>query len=128
MLRDVIPDSIAYPLRSDSKYLGTHPTANREFMDGKPFIETFVPDCSIGRSHDEVAVQLLSSSPPIRPPASVQWQQAISAALIGNRVGLGAGTSPRPEDYELMASCFQARRDLVDECIEIVRGLPPAIT
>src|SRR5439155_8083406 len=34
-----IPDSIAYPFESDSKYPYT-PDGNREFLDGKPFIET----------------------------------------------------------------------------------------
>jgi hypothetical protein len=32
-----IPDSIAYPFESDSRYPYT-PDGNREFLDGKPFI------------------------------------------------------------------------------------------
>ena len=36
-----IPDSIAYPFESDSKYPYT-PDGNREFLDCKSFIETFV--------------------------------------------------------------------------------------
>ncbi|UCF47076.1 MAG: hypothetical protein JSU89_07810, partial [Myxococcales bacterium] len=36
----VIPDSIAYPEHSDSKYPYT-PDGNREFLDGAPFIEPF---------------------------------------------------------------------------------------
>lgn len=42
-----IPDSIAYPFESDSKYPYT-PDGNREFMDGKPFIETFVLTAALG--------------------------------------------------------------------------------
>ena len=34
-----IPDSVAYPFESDSTYPYT-PDGNREFLDGKPFIET----------------------------------------------------------------------------------------
>ena len=44
-------------------------------------------------------------------------------SLIGNRVGLGVGTSPWPEDYELMGVPFARRGKRMDECIEIIRGL-----
>ena len=37
----VIPDSIAYPEHSYSKYPYT-PDGNREFLDGAPFIDPFV--------------------------------------------------------------------------------------
>src|ERR1700716_2183892 len=36
-----IPDSVAYPYESDSKYPYT-PEGSREFLDGKAFIEAFV--------------------------------------------------------------------------------------
>ena len=36
-----LADSIAYPFESDSKYPYT-PDGNREFLDGKPFVEAFV--------------------------------------------------------------------------------------
>ncbi len=45
------------------------------------------------------------------------------AALIGNRLGLGVGTSPWPEDYELMGVPFAKRGKRMDECIDIIRGL-----
>jgi alkanesulfonate monooxygenase SsuD/methylene tetrahydromethanopterin reductase-like flavin-dependent oxidoreductase (luciferase family) len=45
------------------------------------------------------------------------------AALIGNRVGFGVGTSPWPEDYELLGVPFAKRGRRMDECIEIIQGL-----
>ena len=42
-----IPDSVAYPFESDAKYPYT-PDGNREFLDGKPFIESFVIAAAIG--------------------------------------------------------------------------------
>ncbi|EUA01063.1 luciferase-like monooxygenase family protein [Mycobacterium kansasii 824] len=60
---------------------------------------------------------------PVRPPALVAKQAGSLAALIGNRVGLGVGTSPWPEDYELMGVPFAKRGKRIDECIEIVKGL-----
>ena len=35
-----VPDSICYPRESDTKYPYT-PDGNREFLEGKPFIEPF---------------------------------------------------------------------------------------
>jgi alkanesulfonate monooxygenase SsuD/methylene tetrahydromethanopterin reductase-like flavin-dependent oxidoreductase (luciferase family) len=43
--------------------------------------------------------------------------------MIGVRLSLGVGTSPWPEDYELMGVPFARRGKRMDECIEIIRGL-----
>ncbi|CKM92932.1 oxidoreductase [Mycobacterium tuberculosis] len=117
-----IPDSIAYPFESDSKYPYT-PDGNREFMDGKPFIETFVLTAALGAVTTRLRFNFFVLKLPIRPPALVAKQAGSLAALIGNRVGLGVGTSPWPEDYELMGVPFAKRGKRIDECIEIVRGL-----
>lgn len=61
-----IPDSIAYPFESDSKYPYT-PDGNREFMDGKPFIETFVLTAALGAVTTRL-VQLLRPQA-AHPPA-----------------------------------------------------------
>jgi hypothetical protein len=45
------------------------------------------------------------------------------AALTNNRVGFGVGTSPWPEDYELLGVPFAKRGKRMDECIEIIQGL-----
>jgi alkanesulfonate monooxygenase SsuD/methylene tetrahydromethanopterin reductase-like flavin-dependent oxidoreductase (luciferase family) len=60
---------------------------------------------------------------PIRPPALVAKQAGSLVSLIGNRVGLGVGTSPWPEDYEIMGVPFAKRGKRMDECIDIIRGL-----
>ncbi len=60
---------------------------------------------------------------PIRPPALVAKQAGSLAALFDNRLGLGVGTSPWPEDYELMGVPFARRGKRMDECIEIIKGL-----
>ncbi len=60
---------------------------------------------------------------PIRPPALVAKQAGSLAALFDNRLGLGVGTSPWPEDYELMNVPFARRGKRMDECIEIIQGL-----
>ena len=60
---------------------------------------------------------------PIRPPALVAKQAGSLAALFGNRLGLGVGTSPWPEDYEIMGVPFAKRGKRMDECIDVIRGL-----
>jgi alkanesulfonate monooxygenase SsuD/methylene tetrahydromethanopterin reductase-like flavin-dependent oxidoreductase (luciferase family) len=53
----------------------------------------------------------------------VAKQAASVAALTGNRLALGVGISPWPEDFEIMGVPFERRGKRMDECMEIVRGL-----
>ncbi|MEB3904790.1 LLM class flavin-dependent oxidoreductase [Mycobacterium ulcerans] len=117
-----IADSLAYPYESDSKYPYT-PDGNREFLDGKEIIETFVLTAALGAVTKTLRFNFFVLKLPVRPPALVAKQAGSLAALIGNRVGLGVGTSPWPEDYELMGVPFAKRGKRIDECIEIVKGL-----
>src|SRR6201988_4912824 len=117
-----IPDSVAYPFESDSKYPYT-PDGNREFLDGKSFIEAFVMAGALCAVTTTLKFNFFVLKLPIRPPALVAKQAGSLAALIGNRVGLGVGTSPWPEDYELMGVPFAKRGKRIDEGIEIIRGL-----
>ncbi|OHU99418.1 TIGR03619 family F420-dependent LLM class oxidoreductase [Mycobacterium talmoniae] len=117
-----IPDSLAYPFESDSKYPYT-PDGNREFLDGKAFIETFVLTAALGAVTSTLRFTPFVLKLPIRPPALVAKQAGSLAALIGNRLALGVGTSPWPEDYELLGVPFARRGKRMDECIEIIQGL-----
>jgi alkanesulfonate monooxygenase SsuD/methylene tetrahydromethanopterin reductase-like flavin-dependent oxidoreductase (luciferase family) len=117
-----IPDSVAYPLESDSTYPYT-PDGNREFLDGKAFIEAFVMTAALCAVTTTLRFNHFVLKLPIRPPALVAKQAGSLAALFDNRLGLGVGTSPWPEDYELMNVPFARRGKRMDECIDIIRGL-----
>jgi alkanesulfonate monooxygenase SsuD/methylene tetrahydromethanopterin reductase-like flavin-dependent oxidoreductase (luciferase family) len=117
-----IPDSLAYPFESQSTYPHTA-DGSREFLDGKPFVEAFLLAAALGAVTTTLRFNFFVLKLPIRPPALVAKQAGSLAALIGNRIGLGVGTSPWPEDYELMGVPFAKRGKRMDECIEIVRGL-----
>lgn len=117
-----IPDSIAYPFESDSTYPYT-PDGSREFLDGKAFIESFVLTAALCAVTTTLHFNHFVLKLPIRPPALVAKQAGSLAALFDNRLGLGVGTSPWPEDYELMGVPFARRGKRMDECIEIIRGL-----
>jgi probable F420-dependent oxidoreductase len=117
-----IPDSVAYPCESESKYPYT-PDGSREFLDDKAFIEAFVMAGALCAVTTTLRFNFFVLKLPIRPPALVAKQAGSLAALFDNRLGLGVGTSPWPEDYELMGVPFAKRGKRMDECIEIIRGL-----
>jgi probable F420-dependent oxidoreductase len=117
-----IADSLAYPFESDSKYPYT-PDGNREFLDGKEIVEAFVLTAALGAVTTKLRFNFFVLKLPVRHPALTAKQAGSLAALTGNRLGLGVGTSPWPEDYELVGIPFARRGKRMDECIEIVQGL-----
>jgi alkanesulfonate monooxygenase SsuD/methylene tetrahydromethanopterin reductase-like flavin-dependent oxidoreductase (luciferase family) len=117
-----IADSLAYPFESDSKYPYT-PDGSREFLDGKEIIEAFVLAAALGAVTTKLRFNFFVLKLPVRHPALTAKQAGSLAALTGNRLGLGVGTSPWREDYELLGIPFEKRGRRMDECIEIVQGL-----
>src|SRR3954463_11028531 len=117
-----IADSIAYPFESDAKYPYTE-DGNREFLDGKAMIEAFTLIGALSAVTTKLHFNIFVLKLPIRPPALVAKQAGSLAALFDNRLGLGVGTSPWPEDYDIMGVPFAKRGKRMDECIEIIKGL-----
>ena len=117
-----IADSLAYPFESDSKYPYT-PDGNREFLDGKEIVEAFVLTAALGAVTTKLRFNFFVLKMPIRQPALMAKQAGSLAALTNNRLGFGVGTSPWPEDYELVGVPFAKRGKRMDECIEIIQGL-----
>ena len=117
-----IPDSIAYPFESDSTYPYTA-DGSREFLDGKSFIESFSLIGALSAVTTKLHFNIFVLKLPIRPPALVAKQAGSLAAMFDNRLGLGVGTSPWPEDYDVMGVPFAKRGKRMDECIDIIRGL-----
>lgn len=117
-----IADSVAYPFKSDAKYPYTA-DGNREFLEDKAFIEAFVLAGALCAVTTTLRFNFFVLKLPIRPPALVAKQAGSLAALFGNRLGLGVGTSPWPEDYQLMGVPFAGRGARMDECIDIIKGL-----
>lgn len=117
-----IPDSLAYPEVSDAKYPYT-PDGNREFLEDKEFIETFIQAAALGAVTTTLRFLPFVLKLPVRPPALVAKQAASVAYLTGNRLGLGVGISPWPEDYDVMGVDFARRGRRMNECMDIIRGL-----
>ncbi|MFN8050875.1 MAG: TIGR03619 family F420-dependent LLM class oxidoreductase [Acidimicrobiales bacterium] len=118
----VIPDSIAYPRDSDSTYPYTA-DGNREFLQGKPFIEPFVLIPALAAVTSRLRFATFVVKLPIRQPVLVAKQAASIAVMSDNRFSFGIGLSPWPEDFVITGTEWKARGKRMDEMIEIMRGL-----
>jgi probable F420-dependent oxidoreductase len=117
-----VADSLAYPEVSDSTYPYT-PDGSRTFLEDKEFIETFCLCSAMGAVTSTLRFTPFVLKLPVRPPVLVAKQAASVAALTGNRLALGVGISPWPEDFDIMGVPFARRGKRMDECMDIVRGL-----
>jgi probable F420-dependent oxidoreductase len=117
-----VPDSICYPRESDTKYPYTG-DGNREFLEGKPFIEPFVLVATLGAVTERLRFTTFVVKLAIRQPVLVAKQASSLAVMTGNRFGFGVGLSPWPEDFTVTGTEWRRRGKRMDEMIEIVRGL-----
>jgi probable F420-dependent oxidoreductase len=118
----IVPDSICYPLESDSVY-PFNPDGTREFLDDKPFLEPFSVIPAMGAVTERISFLTFVLKLPIRNPVLVAKQATSVAVLTNNRLQLGVGTSPWKEDYEILDVPWEGRGQRMDESIEIIRGL-----
>jgi probable F420-dependent oxidoreductase len=117
-----VADSLIYPQESDSKYPYTD-TGDREFLDGKEFIETVVLCAHLFAVTSTLRLTPFVLKLPVRPPVLVAKQASSLAFLSGNRLGLGVGISPWPEDFAALGVPWEKRGKRMDECMDILRGL-----
>ena len=117
-----VPDSICYPEVSDSKYPYT-PDGNREFLEGKPFIEPFSLIPAMAAVTQKLRFTTFVVKLAVRQPMLVAKQAASVAVITQNRFGFGVGLSPWPEDFRVTGTEWKQRGKRMDEMIEIIRGL-----
>ncbi|MCC5581162.1 TIGR03619 family F420-dependent LLM class oxidoreductase [Microtetraspora sp. AC03309] len=117
-----VADSLAYPKESATSYPYTA-DGDREFLEDKSFIETFILVAAMGVATSTIRFTPFVLKLPVRPPALVAKQASSIAYLTGNRLSLGVGLSPWPEDFALMGVPWSRRGRRMDEAIEVVRGL-----
>jgi probable F420-dependent oxidoreductase len=117
-----VADSLIYPKESDTRYPYTD-SGDREFLQGKEFIETFVLCAHLFAVTTTLRLTPFVLKLPVRPPVLVAKQASSLAHLSGNRLGLGVGLSPWPEDFASLGVPWQSRGSRMDECMDILRGL-----
>ena len=118
----VVPDSICYPEVSDTTY-PFNPDGSREFLEDKPFLEPFSIIPAMGAVTDTLRFVTFVIKLPIRHPVLITKQITSTAVLTDDRLVLGVGTSPWPEDYEITDVPWARRGKRMDEMITIMRGL-----
>lgn len=117
-----IADSLIYPQESDATYPYTD-TGDREFLEDKEFIETMTLVAWLAARTETLRFTPFVLKLPVRPPVLVAKQASSIAHLSGNRLGLGIGLSPWPEDFAALGVPWERRGKRMDECIDILRGL-----
>ena len=118
----VVPDSICYPEHSDSKYPYTE-DGSREFLEDKPFVETFALISYLAAVTERIRFTTSVVKLPLRDPVLIAKQVSSVAVLSDNRLTLGVGLSPWPDDYEIVDVPWAGRGKRLDEMIEVIRGL-----
>ncbi len=118
----LVPDSICYPAESDATYPYT-PDGDRGFIEDKPFLEPFSIIPAMGAVTERIRFVVSVLKLTVRHPVLVAKQAASTAVLTGDRLTLGVGTSPWPEDYDVMGVPFERRGKRADESIAVMRGL-----
>ncbi len=117
-----VPDSIAYPQASSSKY-PYNPDGTREFLENKPFIEPMTAIAAMGVRTERIEFHTFVLKMPMRHPVVLAKEATSVAVLTDNRLVLGVGSSPWPDDYEIVGLPWERRGRRFNECIDIVRGL-----
>jgi probable F420-dependent oxidoreductase len=117
-----LPDSVAYPEVSDSKYPYT-PDGSRTFLEDRPLLDPFCLASMLGAVTSRLRFHTFVVKLPIRHPVLVAKQVASTAVLTGDRFSFGVGSSPWPEDYRLCGVPWEGRGTRMDETIAILRGL-----
>ena len=117
----VVPDSICYPEESDARY-PFNPDGTREFLEDKPFLEPFSLIPAMGAVTEQLRFVTFVVKLPIRHPVLVAKQVSSTAVLTDNRLLLGVGTSPWPEDYAVCGVPWEGRGKRMDEQIDVMRG------
>jgi alkanesulfonate monooxygenase SsuD/methylene tetrahydromethanopterin reductase-like flavin-dependent oxidoreductase (luciferase family) len=118
----VVPDSICYPEVSDTTY-PFNPDGSREFLEDKPFLEPFSIIPAMGAVTERLRFVTFVVKLPIRHPVLIAKQITSTAVLTDDRLVLGVGTSPWPEDYEICDVPWARRGKRMDEMITVMRGL-----
>lgn len=117
-----LPDSIAYPEVSDSKYPYT-PDGDRRFLEDKPFFDPFCLATALAGVTTRLRFHTFVVKLAIRHPVLVAKQVASVAVLTQDRFGFGVGLSPWPEDFKLTGVPWAGRGKRMDEMLAILRGL-----
>lgn len=117
-----IPDSIMFPATTDASYPYVA-DGGREWLEDKPMIEPMVLMAYLAGITSRIRFTTFVVKLAVRPEVLVAKQAASIAVLSNNRLSLGVGLSPWPEDFAVLGKPWAARGARMSEQIEVLRGL-----
>ena len=118
----VVPDSLIFPAESDTLYPYTA-DGDRAFLEDKPIIEPFTLIPYLAARTKTIRFTTFVLKLAIRPAVLVAKQATSIAVLCDDRLRLGVGISPWPEDFAAMDVSWERRGQRMDEMVDVLRGL-----
>src|SRR2546421_10282105 len=118
----VVPDSVLFPATSDTLYPYTA-DGDRAFLEDKPIIEPFTLIPYLAARTNRIRFTTFVLKLAVRPVVLVAKQAASIAVLSDDRLRLGVGISPWPEDFAAMDVPWERRGARMDEMVDVLRGL-----
>ena len=117
-----MPDSLFFPRATESDYPYADTDAIRGYLEQSEFIEPFVAMASMAAVTTRLRFYPGVLKVPVRQPLVLAKALSSVAVMSGGRISLGAGLSPWKEDFIYNGVDFDKRGEIMDECIEILRG------
>ncbi|MDQ1456227.1 MAG: hypothetical protein QOH28_1847 [Actinomycetota bacterium] len=118
----VVPDSLIFPAASDTLYPYTA-DGDRAFLEDKPIIEPFTLIPYLAARTNRIRFTTFVLKLAVRPVVLVATLAASIAVLSDDRLWLGVGISPWPEDFAAMDVPWERRGARMDEMLDVLRGL-----
>jgi probable F420-dependent oxidoreductase len=118
----VVPDSLIFPAASDTLYPYTA-DGDRAFLEDKPIIEPFALIPYLAAHTERILFTTFVLKLAVRPVVLVAKQATSVAVLCDDRLRLGVGISPWPEDFAAMDVPWEKRGKRMDEMVEVLHGL-----
>lgn len=118
----VVPDSLIFPAESDTLYPYTA-DGDRAFLENKPIIEPFALIPYLAARTNSILFTTFVLKLAVRPVVLVAKQATSVAVLCADRLRLGVGISPWPEDFAAMDVPWEKRGKRMDEMCEVLHGL-----
>ncbi|NMG76470.1 TIGR03619 family F420-dependent LLM class oxidoreductase [Aromatoleum diolicum] len=117
-----MPDSLFFPQRTESEYPYAETDAIRQYLEHSDFIEPFVAMSTMAAVTTRLRFYPGVLKVPVRQPLILAKMLSSLAVMTNGRIALGAGLSPWKEDFQYNGANFEKRGELMDECIEVLRG------
>lgn len=117
-----MPDSLFFPQLTESEYPYAKTDAIRQYLEHSDFIEPFIAMSTMAAVTSRIKFYPGVLKVPVRQPLVLAKLLTSLAVMSNGRVALGAGLSPWKEDFVYNGVDFDKRGQIMDECLEIIRG------